>query len=245
MEDIKRMYFSQTTLKTYLSCPYRFKNRYIDGLYWRFDSPSAKEGSEFHLDMRRHFLGLPLSGKNMDLVSAAISFLPIEPGKEYLPEYTIRYNNGEMRLTVRYDLIIIGETVEIYDWKAEAARPNAEKLRDDIQTRLYLYTMAAAGKTIKEDIRPSDISITYFNPSYPSSPVRIDYDSYRFEKDEIKISGLVSQILKDTEFKPTDDRRKCAYCEYNRLCNGKPVSLDSIDDQDFELSWDDIEEISF
>ncbi|TZE82163.1 PD-(D/E)XK nuclease family protein [Calorimonas adulescens] len=245
MEDIKRMYFSQTALRTYMSCPLKFKNRYIEGLYWNFDSPAAREGREFHLDAKRHFLNLPLSGHNGDLIATMADFVPVESGKEYLPEFSLRHNNGNIKIMAKYDLVVVGETVEIYDWKTESARPNAEKLRDDIQTRLYLYTMAAAGKTIKEDIRPSDISITYFNPSYPSSPVRIDYDSYRFEKDEIKISGLVSQILKDTEFKPTDDRRKCAYCEYNRLCNGKPVSLDSVDDQDFELSWDDIEEISF
>lgn len=245
MEDIKEMYFSQTALRTYLGCPYRFKNRYIDGLYWRFDSDGAKQGSEFHLDMKRHFLGLPLSGKNDELVLRALSFLPIESGKQYLPEYTIRYADGAMRLTVRYDLLVTGEKMEIYDWKTEAARLDAVRLKEDIQTRLYLYVLAAAGKKIKEDIQPSDISITYFNPRHPASPVRIDYDSYRFHQDEVYISGLISRILKDTQFKPTDDKRKCKFCEYNRLCNGRPVSIEDIEGQALDLSWDDIEEISF
>lgn len=245
MDDIRKMYFSQTALRTYLGCPYRFKNRYIDGLYWRFDSGGAKRGSEFHLDMKRHFLGLPTSGQNEELVSAAAAFLPIEKGKEYMPEFTLRYIAGDIRLTARYDLLVVGEDVKIYDWKMESARPDPLKLKGDIQTRLYLYVLAAAGEKIKESIQPSDISITYFNPLHPSSPVRIGYDSSRFHRDGIYLSGLINRIIKDTQYKPTDDKRKCAYCEYNRLCNGESVSFEKIEDADMDLAWDDIEEISF
>ena len=245
MDDIKEMYFSQTALRTYLSCPYRFKKRYIDGLYWRYESDSIQLGSEFHLDMKRHFLGLPLSGKNSNLVSAATMFLPMEAGKKYLPEYTLRYNDNSVKITVRYDLLVIGDTIEIYDWKVGKSKLNASKLATDIQTQLYLYTMASAGQIIKKDMEPADISITYFNPFHPSSPVHIDYDSYKLDKNRIYISGLVSRILKDSEYALTTDKRKCIHCEYNRLCNGKSVSARSINGQDSDLSWDDIEEISF
>ncbi len=245
MEDLKEMYFSQTALKTYLDCPYKFRNRYIDGLYWKYESEGIRRGSEFHLDMKRHYLGLAPSGANKDMVSQAVNFLPIEDGKQYLPEYTIKYNDNTVKLTVRYDLLVIGDNIEIYDWKTQKSKLSASKLKTDMQTRLYLYTMAAAGKKIKQDIRPSDISITYFDPSHPSSPVRIDYDPSRFEKDGIYISGLISRILTDGEFAPTEDRKKCAYCEYNRLCNGRPVSIESINGLGTGLSWDDVEEISF
>jgi hypothetical protein len=59
--------YSQNSINTYKSCPFKFKYKYIDKINWKHDDiqsreyyESLKSGSEFHLLCERYFSNIPL-----------------------------------------------------------------------------------------------------------------------------------------------------------------------------------------
>ena len=66
-EKLKYFTYSQNSLNTYKSCPFKFKYKYIDNINWKYDDVDSREyydslklGREFHLLCERYFSQIPL-----------------------------------------------------------------------------------------------------------------------------------------------------------------------------------------
>ena len=60
--------------------------------------------------------------------------------KIYLPEYEVRFNLDGNIITAKYDLIIIDEnSIEVWDWKTENVKLEYIKVKDRIQTVVYMF----------------------------------------------------------------------------------------------------------
>ena len=66
-EKLKYFTYSQNSLNTYKSCPFKFKHKYIDNINWKYDDVDSREyydslklGREFHLLCERYFSQIPL-----------------------------------------------------------------------------------------------------------------------------------------------------------------------------------------
>ena len=66
-KKLKYFTYSQNSLNTYKSCPFKFKYKYIDNINWKYDDigsreyyDSLKSGRDFHLLCERYFANIPI-----------------------------------------------------------------------------------------------------------------------------------------------------------------------------------------
>ncbi len=253
MEILNKLWFSQASLSAWLSCPLKFKYRYIDGLYWPLPSgktlQNLETGRKFHLLAQSHFNGrTPQLPPDEDpalgsWLSQLQQWLPIEEGSHYLSEYELRLNEDGLRLLSKYDLIVCsGDDVVIYDWKTNA-KPPARHLLSSPQTRLYLYLLCSVPRQIA--VKKQQALMKYWNPRYPDQPLAINYSEKQWEEDGKWLRELIAEIRADSVFPATTDEKKCRYCEYRPVCHGRGLEGEAELDLDIEaVDWDEIEEIS-
>jgi PD-(D/E)XK nuclease superfamily len=161
---------SQGHLKVLTECPRKFEHIYLDLLA----APLAPEqhtnmqwGSDFHRLMQQRELGLsiePFLVADPSLAQAVHGLLAVAPDLFVAEPSVIRDSEqvrtlliGDYLFTAIYDLVILGATAQIIDWKTYGKPRNLEKLAQDWQTRLYLYIMAETS-----DYLPAAISFSYW-----------------------------------------------------------------------------------
>ncbi|AZR73329.1 hypothetical protein BBF96_08000 [Anoxybacter fermentans] len=266
-KNLDDLYFSQSALISYQTCPLKFRRRYLDGLFWPADWGGDKnqkevieQGRLFHLLAQRYyFLGEVPQSK--ELLSQQLAFWfeelkkfrPYHDNGKFLPEHEIRMNDNGIKLVAKYDLLYITSDgrVVIYDWKTNNSRPLTNYYRNHLQTITYRYVLAKAGRVYSPTgiFRPEDISVIYWNPRYPNYVEPIGYSQKQFVKDELFLIKLISEIksLDYDQFIATGDQKRCIYCEYRPICHGKRAIHVEIEeeDMDFDLDWESIEEIQF
>ena len=258
--------FSQHSLGTFARCQRRFLLKYVDRQPWPMpedQDPAAYEahlarGRVFHQWMVRQQMGLPMEAialecGDADLLKwwrAAQAFpwaaLPHGLREAELP---VVVPLGPFRLYARYDLLALdpeGEAV-IVDWKTLETRPSPRTLRERMQTRIYLYTLAAAGHVLTggQPIRPSQASMFYWFANYPDEPATVPYGDDAYLSDAEGLPALAETIasLAPDEFAQTDDERLCARCNYRSLCHGRGEAAASATtegwlDEDLDASLD-------
>ena len=66
-KKLKYFTYSQNSLNTYKSCPFKFKYKYIDNINWKYDDigsreyyDSLKSGRDFHLLCEIYFANIPI-----------------------------------------------------------------------------------------------------------------------------------------------------------------------------------------
>jgi CRISPR/Cas system-associated exonuclease Cas4 (RecB family) len=233
--------FSQHSLGTYARCPRRFLWRYVDRQPWpapEQDDPVAQEaflerGRIFHQWMARRLLGVPseaiaMATDDADLArwwNAAKGFpghaLPAGLREAELP---VVVGVGAHRLYARYDLLALdpGGRAVIVDWKTLEHRPNQRHLRSRLQTRIYLYTLVAAGQAFTggAPVNADDVSMLYWFANHPDAPEWIPYSRREYEADAQRLEDLIAHIsaMRRDEFAPTDNPRLCPCCQYRTLC---------------------------
>ena len=86
-----------------------------------------------------------------------------EDDKIYLPEYEVRLNLNKNIITAKYDLIIIDkDSIEIWDWKTENVRLEHKKVKDRIQTIVYMFlAKEAVCKIFNLNIAENNIKMKY------------------------------------------------------------------------------------
>ncbi len=134
---------------------------------------------------------------------------------------------GGWRLYARYDLVALdpGGQAVVVDWKTLEARPSARTLRERLQTRIYLYTLVAAGQVLTggAPVNPLQASMFYWFANYPDEPATVAYSPDEFTSDGEDLLALATRIagLSREEFARTEDRRLCARCNYRSLCHSE------------------------
>lgn len=210
-------FFSQTSLKDYMLCPYKYKLKYIDKIYWfHKNNTSLKKGADFHLAAERYFSGISnLPDISIDnwLKKLQTDF-PLTKDKSYLPEYNLNYNEHDINLKARYDLIILKKNeIQIIDFKTNSKMLNPEKQNEDIQTKVYLFVLANCLSLFKNNSYSlSDITMTYWQPNFDKISI-----SYSLEK-HIEYKLFFQNLIKDIKNSKFNKKNNCINCEFKSFC---------------------------
>lgn len=241
-EDIPEGFlFTQTALRVYQECPYRFRLRYIEQIPWPA-FPAAPEveaalerGRRFHELARQRLLGLEVGeqaaagGEEVARWWAALEgFLPaLEDYPRRFPEAGLSIPFGRYRLGARYDLLAVGkDSACIVDWKTGRPLPPEQVLAQDLQSRVYLFVLAEGGAAYHQGrpLSPECLSLIYWHPAGPTS-VRLPYSLEQQEEDRAFLTDLVARIsaCPAEEMLPSPDEGACQGCAYAPLC-GRPLA---------------------
>ena len=265
--------FSQHSLNTYLGCKRRFLLKYVDDQPWPVpedDDPAAyrghlERGRVLHQWLAREHLGLdmdPIAGASGDALlrrwwEASKGF-----DRERLPagireaELPVVVPLGDYGLYARYDLLALdpgGEAV-IVDWKTLETVPPLAVLERRMQTRVYLYTLVAAGQVLSggRPVAPERAEMLYWFANHPDDEVVVPYSRRAYAEDERYLLGLVGEITEQSReaFVRTDRLTRCARCNYASLCGRDPSQesegegwLD--DDIDYALDLEQYPEMEY
>lgn len=239
--------YSQNSINTYKSCPFKFKYKYIDKINWKHDDiqsreyyESLKSGSEFHLLCERYFSNIPLGVNDntkhdfVRWIEKIKDLIPISSEYTYLPEYEVRLNLNKSIIQAKYDLVIIKENeIEIWDWKTENKKVDYKNAENRMQTIVYmLLAKEVIPKLFDINIDTKNIKMKYYQPEFDTDCVSISYSD---EKHNINKKNIISYIdkIQNTKYSEEQETYKynliknknhCQFCEFNKLCNG--IDLD-------------------
>jgi len=254
IKERKYFYFTQNSLKTFTQCPFKFKKRYIDNIKWETSSsidPKIEFGLDFHKIAERYFLGIPVFEEsfkdNQILYNSYVNLkehIKIEEQNRYLPEYTIRLSEGDVRLEANIDLLVIKpeNTIEIWDFKTNADLKKGKKYLNSLQTRVYLYCVR---KTLNNILGFSSncakIKMIYFNPENNVEIADVIYTEEMYKNDTVYITNLIEEVFNYdyNKFNRENYIKNCEYCEFNLFCNLKG---DDTNEFALEYNWNEIEE---
>jgi len=265
--------FSQSSLQDFVDCPRRFELKYL--LKQRFPAPEVddmleferrmEQGSRFHLLIHQHQIGIPaellLSRIRDDEVKVWFETY-LKNGLDGVPENrhpekTLTIPLGDYGLLAKIDLLAVGDSIKIIDWKTSRHIPKPASLEKRLQTRVYRYVVAKGAAYLNggKSIAPEQIEIVYWYAAHDGETRRFPYSQAQFEADEAYLRQLIDDIDKSQTFPLTDDERRCKFCIYRSLCDrgriaGKIDELeldydDIIDLDDFQIDIDQIAEIEF
>jgi len=264
--------FSQQSLQTYVDCARRFQLRYVLGQRW--PAPQSEplheyeamleRGSQFHLLVQRHLLGIPpeqLTPADPDLAAWWDAYLrtppPDLPEAARMPEVQMSIPVGDQRLLARYDLLAIdpGQRAVIVDWKTAHVRPDRAELANRLQSHVYPYVLVEAGAYLfGGPVHPDQVSLVYWFAQDPNRPEVFQYSAARHAEDAAYLSDLIAEIVaRDPTqvWELTLEESRCQYCIYRSLCNrgvtAGPLESADLDEPgfDFDFDLDEIEEIAF
>lgn len=267
--------FSQSSLQDYVECARRFQLRYLDRLAW----PAVEaepilehevhmaQGERFHHLVHQHLSGIsverlqanaaeePLSRWWSNYLKGGLNGLP----EQRFPEITLSAEIAGYRLIAKYDVLAIepGKRAVIVDWKTALRRPSRERLARRLQTIVYRYVLARAGRHINggEELKPEQIRMIYWFADFPTKPEMFDYDGQLFQADEHLLTSLIKEIEVRDEpiWMLTPEVDRCHFCRYRSLCErGQKagdftlIDLDNeVDALRFDFDFDQIIEIEF
>ncbi|MGJ3238991.1 MAG: PD-(D/E)XK nuclease family protein [Anaerolineae bacterium] len=265
--------FSQSSLQDFVDCRRRFELKYI--LRQHYPAPQVDEiltfearmaqGEQFHRLVHQHLIGIPptlLQAVPMDPEVAGWFALYLEWGLEGVParrypEKTLSIPIGDHHLLAKIDLLVLGDRVQIIDWKTSRQIPQAEALEDRLQTRVYRYVVARGGAYLNEgkSISPEQIEVIYWYAAHEGAIRHLAYTQAQYDADHVYFTQLLDDIQGSLSFPLTDDLRQCKFCTYRSLCDRGTVAgsleewdasdLDDLLTDDFEIDFDQIAEIEF
>lgn len=254
--------FTQTALRTYLECPYRFRLRYLEGVPWATLPPEPaaeailERGRQFHEVARQHFLGLEVAeqaaaaGADLAAWWAALRDSPpdLATYARCYPEAGLSVPLGPYRLAARYDLLAVGqEAALVVDWKTGQDLASPATLGGDIQARVYLYVLAEGAAVYHggRPLAPDSVGLLYWHPRGPQQ-VRLGYSTSQHQRGRAFLQALVEEVAahRPEEMLPTDDTAACGHCAYTPLCGRPGEALDWEPEEaavaeDLESAWEE------
>lgn len=199
MISADELVLSAQAIETYLYCPRRFEQRYLDripalDLDIR-NNPAVRRGSIFHQLILWDGLGMDVSdiveveddpelrAQWQAFLSARSSLLHAGADIRYEPQFTIRVS--DLRVIARIDAVVVqsGGNITIFDWKT-STRQDRNRLMKSPQSRIYPL---AVWEWLRRDPAlnltfPEQIQMIYWCPSEPNSPLTIDCSSESLDR---------------------------------------------------------------
>ena len=196
---------SQGQLNCLAACPRKFQHLYLDQL----NLPQLGEfldqqrlGSQFHQLMQQQALGIdidPLVNGQPQLQQWLDHFQqhppPVITGEQY-SEHQRTLLVQDCLLVAVYDRLILGsQQAQILDWKTYQRPHDPDALRQNWQTRLYLYLLAATSP-----YEPEQISMTYWfaevSPDRPATDhsLTFAYSQVWHQQNEQDLARLLAQL---------------------------------------------------
>lgn len=269
--------FSQGVLQDFDDCARRFQLRYLLQLAW--PAPQAepvqeneqhiRRGERFHRLAHQALLDVPLERLAASAQADAdpqlavwwsnfARLLPTVQAGERHPECILSAPLGKHRLLARFDLIqhLPDENrFVIWDWKTSPVRSKRAWLEQRMQTRVYPYMLASAGKSLNggQDIAPEQIEMVYWFAAHPDQPERIEYTAQLHQRNQRALLGMLREIesMQAEQFVKTTDEKQCRFCVYRSLCE-RGIGAGNFAEREEEpasneidLDFDQIAEISF
>lgn len=243
-EKLKYFTYSQNSLNTYKSCPFKFKYKYIDNINWKYDDLGSREyydslkyGRDFHLLCERYFSNIPIGkfeNKNFNRwINKIKDLIPIKEENIYLPEYEMNLNLHGKKIIAKVDLVIIEkDKISLWDWKTENQEITYKNAFSRMQSIVYMFL---AEEIIRKIFYPSykieNISMNYYQPALENKPVIIYYNKNLYEENKKNILSIIDNI-ENTDFNNENNINKnhCKYCEFNKLCNSENVNYDILEE---------------
>ena len=266
---------SQKHLNLLTTCPRKFQHLYLDSLSVP-TTPIEQErlnwGSQFHLLMQQRELGLPIESlmlENQEMqhsfenfFQAAPEILNYETQDDLIlrqAEHNRSINFNGYILTVIYDLLIANfQQAQIFDWKTYSYPQNKNKIAQDWQTRLYLYTLVQTSNYF-----PESVSMTYWfiQPKNQQLPYKLkfSYNQQLHQKTEEDLQDILDNLTKwlkhyqqeSAEFPQVKIIDPCHTCQFATRCQRfsavkhQDKYVQSVDiDPSLILNLEDIPEIS-
>jgi len=234
MKDIRKevnFLYTQSSLSVFEACPYKFKLRYFQGLYWSEDEATRESfarGNEFHLLAERYYRRISQEkseGTEESLVedlSRLKETYPLKDGWKYFPEFDIRYNKEGVRLLGRYDLILVKpqNKIQIIDFKTNKKKLDEKIMEEALQTRIYLFLLWENYNLILENARKiRSLEMIYYQTEYPKEQIIIKYDEKKHDENRKKIKKIMKEIESFSFAKVEKTRvNHCNVCEFRKIC---------------------------
>ena len=266
--------FNQNNLQDYADCNRRFQLRHLLRQEWPAiqSEPFLRTeqlielGQNFHRLVLQNQAGIPEDSITNTIQDPELSILwqnykknnPALHDFQTKAEFTLSIPFASYRLTARYDLLVLHPESKfvIYDWKTSHIQPKKDLMLNKMQSKVYPLVLSLAGYPPAEPIHPGNIEMIYWYPYHPFSPISFSYSKEQQEKDQLNLENVITEIknLREPVFPLTADISKCRFCNYRSLCErgdkaGNLDELEGIDglplDQDWDLDFEKIEEISF
>lgn len=245
-KKLKYFVYSQNSLNTYKSCPFKFKYKYIDNINWKYDDLGSREyydslkyGRDFHLLCERYFSNIPLGkieDKNFNKwINKIKDILPIKEESIYLPEYEMNINLNGRSIVAKVDLVIVEkDKINLWDWKTENQEITHKNALNRMQSTVYMFLAEEIiRKNFYSDYKIENISMNYYQPALDNKPVIINYNEKLHEENKMKILNNINNI-ENTDFYDEDNINKnlnhCKYCEFNKLCNSETVNYEILEE---------------
>jgi hypothetical protein len=123
-----------------------------------------------------------------------------------------------------------------------------------LQTRVYPFVLVEAGADVfGEPIATEQVSLIYWFAEMPGEPETFAYNAELHEENRAYLAGLIDEILARREevWPLTSDTQMCRFCVYRSLCDrgikaGDYRDADTeIDEFDFDIDLDNVEEVAF
>ncbi|MEL6500876.1 MAG: PD-(D/E)XK nuclease family protein [Cyanobacteria bacterium J06623_1] len=245
-QDLIRL--SQSHLNLLSRCPPKFQQVYIDCL-GSLPAPEQQDsmqwGSRFHLLMQQRELTLPIepllaTDSELDhslkaLIQAAPELAP-DPDIWREAEHCRTLSVDNFLFTVIYDLLIAeADRATILDWKTYRQPIEAKKLKQNWQTRLYLYVLVETTA-----YQPEQVQMTYwFVKSGQPKSVAIAYNETEHQRTKQEIAALLNDLTTwltnyrehqlDFPHQPNCET-VCHYCTEFATIDSQPEILKSIDE---------------
>lgn len=235
--------FSQSSLQSYVNCPYQFYLRYVQDLAWPALQTSdalemeahKKQGNRFHALIHMYFLGLPperlLEIAMADHLPGMVEWWDLFLGfakksitGTCLPEFSLQTELVGASLMAKFDLLNIQDDyLVIYDWKTNLHPIKRSFLQKTLQTRVYPFILAKEYQSLNlgHTFSPDRVKMIYWQANSPEAPIVFDYSNDAFNADEIYLRKLVSEIrsFEPGDFLKTSDLHRCKFCNYRSLCD--------------------------
>lgn len=236
------MQYSHSRVETHLSCPYKYKLRYVDKLK-TIQAPNADDplivGNTIHLGAEKdlqtaikwYYDNYPIiSDRHIEEVMKFEYFIPkIHELLANIDVYRKEFKINHYRFIGIVDLITKNEdgTVDVFDYKYSN---NYEKYSESPQLHLYKYFLEEAGFKVRKlgfifipkiSIKQKKEESLYqfrkrLQEELKNSKIKIMEVKYDASK-VIKYMNNIINITEDVEYKKNPSGY-CSWCDYEELC---------------------------
>lgn len=236
------MQYSHSRVETHLSCPYKYKLRYVDKLK-TIQAPNADDplivGNTIHLGAEKdlqtaikwYYDNYPIiSDRHIEEVMKFEYLIPkIHELLANIYVYKKEFKITHYRFIGIVDLITKNEdgTVDVFDYKYSN---NYEKYSESPQLHLYKYFLEEAGFKVRKlgfifipkiSIKQKKEESLYqfrkrLQEALKNSKIKIMEVKYDASK-VIKYMNNIINITEDVEYKKNPSRY-CSWCDYEELC---------------------------
>lgn len=236
------MQYSHSRVETHLSCPYKYKLRYVDKLK-TIQAPNADDplivGNTIHLGAEKdlqtaikwYYDNYPIiSDRHIEEVMKFEYFIPkIHELLANIDVYRKEFKINHYRFIGIVDLITKNEdgTVDVFDYKYSN---NYEKYSESPQLHLYKYFLEEAGFKVRKlgfifipkiSIKQKKEESLYqfrkrLQEELKNSKIKIMEVKYDASK-VIKYMNNIINITEDVEYKKNPSGY-CSWCDYEEIC---------------------------